>query len=504
VAARGVLGRSFRLLGRIRVRLLIVNVVVVLVPIVGLEFARLYERRALGALERDMRNQAVLVRSMLREDLEHGRTLGDEPQIRVLTSAAVNTRTRVRVLDVRGAVVADSHANGPPEGLEPGGSLLSRDISMLTYDGARRTVRRSWPIVATRPEVQAALRGKPGSYTRVSRDPPAVYLFVSEPVRHQGQVIGAVYVVRSTRPVLDDLYRIRTGLTKVLGVALVITLLITLLLAWSISRPLIRLSKVAQRIAAGEPNVEVPLTGSGEIRELADALRKMKEELEARARYFSDFAADVAHEFKSPLTAIRGAAELLGEGAADDPAARQRFLHNIGLDVQRLDRLVTRLLVLSRIEGSSEVASTGDLEALLREVVARVLTEDRPVVLAYEANTRFIPMRLSDLENALVNVLENAVRFTSSGQAVIVKVSEVAHRIQVEVTDRGPGISPADLPRIFDRFFTTDTDRNGTGLGLAIVRAVATAHGGSVRAESSENGTTITLSLPTTLEHRTV
>ena len=111
--------RLRRELGRIRVRLLVVNLVVLLVPVAGLEFARLYERQLLGSLERDMANQAVLVAAMLASGLDRGLELDAPEHGDVLTQAARHTRTRVRILDGAGAVVVDSHANGPPEGPEP-------------------------------------------------------------------------------------------------------------------------------------------------------------------------------------------------------------------------------------------------------------------------------------------------------------------------------------------------------------------------------------------------
>src|SRR6185312_13870744 len=148
-------------------------------------------------------------------------------------------------------------------------------------------------------------------------------------------------------------------------------------------------------------------------------------------RYISDFAADVAHEFKSPLTSIRGAAELLGEGAADDPEARARFLRNIELDVARLDRLVSRLLELSRIEASSETMAPVDLPALLRRVIDRASTPDRAIELRFAGPRaegprpapRSLRAREADLETALLNLLDNAVRFSPPGAPVEVEVA---------------------------------------------------------------------------------
>lgn len=495
-------------IGRLRVRLLIVNLAVLLVPVVGIEFARTYERQLLASLERDMRNQAALTREMVETGLALDRPLGAPEVGRTITAAARQTRTRIRVLDARGAPVLDSHEHGPPEGPEPPPPTI---LPTSAYETARRVRSGSdarpsrevladssdwlapapqrWPIVPERREVRSALGGHPDAYTRVREAEPAVFLFISEPIRFGGDVIGVVYVTRSTSPVLAELYKIRTGLVEVLVVAMVLTLLLTMILAWSISRPLSRLARAARRIAAGERGVEVPVGGGGEIEELGAAFATMTDKLDARMRYISDFTADVAHELKSPLTSIRGAAELLGEGAADDPDARARFLANIELDAERLDRLVSRLLELSRIDSSQEPMEPFDLGAMIARVVDRTHDEEQPVLVTWHTPLRRFRGREEDLERAVLNLVENGLRFSEAGTPVEVHLRQVpGRRLAIEVRDHGPGVPEAHRRKIFERFFTTDASRNGTGLGLAIVKSVAEAHGGGVELESPEGG----------------
>lgn len=479
-------------LGRLRTRLLVVNLVVLLVPVAGLEFARIYERQLLSSLERDMRNQASLVRAMVEADLDDAWPLGSPAHERVLVSAARRTRTRVRLLDARGQVVVDSHADGPPEGPEPPApSILASSAQEVgarvrwssDIDGVvRDALAERWPDVPERREVRSALAGSPDAHTRIRERGPSVLLFVTEPIRHLGRVVGVVYVTRSTQPVMVELYRIRRGLIQVLIVSFVFSLFVTGVLAWSISRPITKLARAARRIARGERRVAVPVSGSGEVRELGEAFATMTRELDAKLRYIGELSADVAHELKSPLTSIRGAAELLQEGAADDPDARARFLSNIRLDVDRLDRLVTRLLELSRIEGSQEAMEDLDLEALVSRVVARTHTAEQPVEVTWETTQRRIRGREEDLERAVLNLVENALRFSPEGEPVAIRVSadSARGRLAVTVSDRGPGVPLENRAKIFERFFTTDADRDGTGLGLAIARTVAHAHGGDV------------------------
>jgi two-component system, OmpR family, sensor histidine kinase ChvG len=472
-----------RQLGRIRTRLLVVNLVVLVVPVAGLEFARLYERQLLGALQRDMKNQAILTRELLERDLVAGVGLGDPGHERVVTAAATQTRTRIRVLGVDGAVVADSHRHGPPEGREPRPpSMWPHELDVSSEHGGA-----PWPAVEERQEVRAALAGSEGAYTRIRDRDPSVMLFLAEPVRHAGAVAGAVYVTRSTQPVLVELHRIRSGLTKMLAGALAFTVLLSAALAWTISRPLSRLVGAARRIAGGERDVPVPVAGSGEIRELGEAFAVMTQKLDARLRYISELSADIAHEFKSPLTSIRGAAELLVEGAADDPETRERFLRNIQLDADRLDRLVSRLLELSRIEASNEPFHDVALGEVLARVVERTHTPEQPVEV-HGADHVHVRARAHDLERALLNLVENAVRFSPAGEPVEVAVSEPGDAVRVAVCDRGPGVPEEHRERVFERFFTTDAEKSGTGLGLAIVRTVAEAHGGRVELQARDGG----------------
>jgi two-component system sensor histidine kinase ChvG len=503
-APRTLATRALDLLGRIRVRLLAVNLLVVLVPLVGVEFARVYERQLLDGLERDMLNQATLVRVMIESDLDAGEGLAGTARESLLERAALRTRTRIRLVAPELGVIADSHHSGPPEGPELAAPMLARGQALSAREAE---ARGSGPIgpeapIPERHEIKTALAGSRATATRFAYDPPAVFLFAAEPIRHAGKVAGAVYVTRSTQPVLVELHRVRSGLIKVSALTLALTAVLTLLLSLSISRPLERLARAARRIRRGDSGVAVPLGGGGEISELAGEFAQMTRRLEARQRYISEFAADVAHEFKSPLTSIRGAAELLADGADDEPEARRRFLDNIKLDAARLDRLVSRLLELSRIDASEQLPQIVDLRALIERAAARSEGPETPISLSYESSIGSILAREADLETALLNLLDNAQRFSPDGKPVRLSVHGQAGASQVllRVADDGPGIAPEHVPRLFERFFTTDAERDGTGLGLAIVKSVVSAHGGTLRVHTALGaGTCFELELPTGL-----
>ncbi len=200
----------------------------------------------------------------------------------------------------------------------------------------------------------------------------------------------------------------------------------------------------------------------------------MTAELERRARDARTLAADISHEFKTPLSGIRGAAELLRDGAADEPEARERFLAMITDDAARLDRLVSRLLELARIEDDRGAALPVDLAALARTAAARVAV---PVTITGEAR---VPGRIEALTSAIGNLVTNAAQHAAPGSEVAIAITAARDRVRVTVRNRGPALSPAAQARVWDRFYSTRTAAGGTGLGLAIVRAVALAHGGAV------------------------
>jgi two-component system sensor histidine kinase ChvG len=363
--------------------------------------------------------------------------------------------------------------------------------------GRRPAARLLASEIAARPEVGAALAGKYGANTRIWRyeGGERVYLFAALPVTAAGGVAGVVYVTRSTLPVLTSLYRLRATLIGVLLGALAVTAILSLFLAGTIARPLSRLMGIARRIAAGDRSQPLALERHDEIGELARAIDQMARRLDERAHEIAEMTANISHEFKSPLTSIRGAAELLLEGAAEDPAARLRFLRNIVEDAGRLDRLLSRLLELSRLEAETTPVEVIDYEALVRELAGQ---QSPAAVIEYRAASHYLSARRVPLGSALRNLLENAAQHARAGSTVTVRVSDSSPGwMRTSVHNLGAPISPANLPRVWERFFTTRANQGGTGLGLAIVASVVARHRGRLDVTSdAEQGTTFSFDLP--------
>ena len=325
-----------------------------------------------------------------------------------------------------------------------------------------------------------------------------VFLFVALPVMVERRVTAIVYITRSTVPVLQSLYRLRTHLFQILAVTLGLTALVSLFLGWTISRPLTLLSRSAQRLAAGDHSASLHLHRRDEIGQLARSFDSLVQKLDARARYISELSANISHEFKTPLASIRGAAELLMDGADDDPKARQRFLENIQSDTQRLDRLVSRLLELSRIEATLEHKEPLDLADLVLEVADRF--PHHPVEVQITDDILPLLGNRPHLDSALSALVENAIQHSPADSPVTISARVLSDgQYSVQVKDQGAGISPANQGKIFDRFFTTQAESGGTGLGLAITATVVQAHGGQITLQSEVNkGATFEIRLPIT------
>jgi len=465
---------------RIRTRLLVINLLTVLVPVVGIHWARVFEAEGLKALETDMRHVAEVTRTLLeRTPNSTGRlplTIDDA----TLATVAQRTRMRLRLVDLRGNVIADSHRKGAPEGPEAVPSFLGSRYPQRRH--ARHEGATNPGPIHHRTEIRDALKGQLGTATRYHQRIKRVFLFLALPIMIERRVHGAVYITRSTIPVLEAMYRLRTSLFYLLVIALGITVLMSVFLASTISRPLGRLSQVARRLARGERGPRIEMARHDEVGHLSRSFQVLVDQLDSRANAMAELAGNVSHEFKTPLASIRGAAELLADSPEMDEPTRQRFLGNILGDVRRIDRLVSRLLELSRIEATASIQETFDLVDVAKDAVGAF--SEHHVVLEVPERLLFSG-NASHLLSGVRALLENAIRYTDEGHSVSLAVHLHAEHVEISVTDEGPGISESEQKRIFKRFYTTEAKAGGTGLGLAITAAVARAHGGHVEVESA-------------------
>jgi signal transduction histidine kinase len=257
----------------------------------------------------------------------------------------------------------------------------------------------------------------------------------------------------------------------------------------SLAQPLERLTQYAESIARGERHAVLPPPVGREVRRLTAAFESMRRALEERHE-MEQFVADLGHELKNPVSAIRAATEVLQEGAADDPDARPRFLARIDEAGRRLEALLADLLELARLEARGPQPERGALA--LDDVIRRAVRDCAAAVedKGLTVDTDLQPCRLHGdarwLRRAVDNLLSNAIRYSPAGGTVRVVLRAAEHEAVLTVRDEGPGVPAPIRPRLFQRFVTDRRESGQTGLGLAIVRSVAELHGGSARLVEDE------------------
>ena len=338
------------------------------------------------------------------------------------------------------------------------------------------------------------------------------------PVVVDGRFVGLVLVlVRPPRPSGGLGVPREVGQLLSLPSTLLLTaaaVVVAMVIFYPARRRLRALEHAAQRLGQGDLSARAPHKGGDEIARLAAAFNRMAGELETRdaALRTSDalrrqMMADVSHELKTPLTAMRGYIETLRmPEVVLDADRRDRYFETIDRETRRLERIVKDLLDLARYEHGSVVLQRRlfDIERLFENVVGR---HER------EAHTKGVAMRIhvdaqadqvvadpDRIEQAIENLVGNALRHTPPGGTVTVNATQADGVATLSVSDTGAGISPEHLPHVFERFYKVDTARaaesTGSGLGLSISKAIVERHGGTIRVTSHPGHTTFTVVLP--------
>jgi signal transduction histidine kinase len=513
----------------IRVLLFGVTGLALLAPLAAAVGLRLYDIALLRQTERQLIAESVLIGEALRDAYVRlepsGITAGDKTHRPPTRSGERYSPVEPRI-DIGTKVLPPSAPSEPRVGpsapritaagraIEPlmqraqtfnlsGVRVLDESGCVVATTGGQRNV-----CLGAAPEVRRALTGRYASSMRErvsdEPDPPLgdirrrgrVRVFTALPVFHDGVVIAVVCASRTGLDAVSSLWQNRRELLLGGLGTLSLIVLATLLLAFAIAQPLRRLTDSARAITqGGSPELAVSGFAPREIEELAGVLRAMTVRLQRRAEEAAERSAHVSHELKTPLAGIRGAVELLREGWKDMPEAqRERFMANIDADAERMERLVTGLLALARIESeAAKHAEPIDAATALRSLLERY-ADVRLELDERTGSLGSLNIRQEHLASVVLNLVENARRH-GAGQLVSVRASRQDEHVRLLVTDRGPGVSEANRARVFERFFTTERDRGGTGLGLAVVKAVAEARGGSVSVESRPGETTFTVVL---------
>ncbi|MBO6782830.1 MAG: stimulus-sensing domain-containing protein [Alphaproteobacteria bacterium] len=504
-------------------RILAINLLVLAVPVGGFFFLDRYQESLIETEIEALRVQgevfagaigagAVLVIPGLGQRVDPVRA---SLMLRRLTEP---TQTRARLFSENGALISDTQALVSPRGLVRVRELPPpEDFAPLNWFERRFNALLDWmpgqtelPIYQERVPQRASdyreaiksLAGEP--YATIRRhESGGMVISVAVPVKRYRQVVGALMLTHGSEEIERAMRAIRIDILQVFGVALAVTILLSIYLAATIARPLKRLAAAAERVRSGSGrHTSIPdFAGRrDEIGELGRDLRAMTEALWERMDAIERFAADVSHEIKNPLTSLRSAVETVAR--VDDPAQQKKLMSIILDDVARLDRLISDISDASRLDAelSRDPPSNVDLRAVLSALVdVHSSTSDITVEMDIQPGVDLTVCAFEDrLGQVFRNLITNAQSFSPEGGRVLVSAVRRSGRdgddVLVTVDDNGPGIPEPNLESIFQRFYSDRptegpdgrAERLGThsGLGLSISRQIVEAAGGAIWAEN--------------------
>ena len=377
---------------------------------------------------------------------------------------------RITVTDARGIVVYDS-----------AGHDLGRDNSR--WNDVHRTLRGEYGARSTRDD---------------PNDEMSSVMYVAAPIRDAGgRIAGVLTVSKPNRSIQPFIERSQQVILRWGWVLLGTALLVGLLMAWWLSRQLAGLRRYADAVAAGE-RASLPVRGvekpAGEFADLGRALESMRRQLDGK-QYVERYVHTLTHELKSPLAAIRGAAELL-EGPLPD-ADRARFAASIGSQSRRMATMVDKLLALAEVEHRQRIErpEAVDMVALANEVAEDADTRAQASrVRVTVTASQGLPTLSGDpflLRRMLANLVDNAIDFSPADGVVEVRLQAQGGELLVELADRGPGIPDYAMARVFERFYSLSRPDGGTrssGLGLNFVAEIAQLHGGRASLDNRDGG----------------
>jgi len=509
-------------------------VLALVIPVIGLLYLGEY-RESLIATELDaLTNEAELFAGALGgtgvvTDSQGEERLSAETTRQTVRRLVEASERRARLFAPDGSLLADSNRLMGPGGqveievlppirpTSPWESLVTDiyDVIVSYVPSTRSLPRyREQPVQHARDygEAERALAGEVSAEVR-GNGRGGMVLSVAVPVQRYRQVLGALMLSTGSQEIDAAVRDVRFDILKVFGIALAITVLLSLYLARTIARPIHRLADAAERVRHGHGRqTEIPHFPHrrDEIGDLSSALKDMTEALWRRMDAIERFAADVAHEIKNPLTSLRSAVETVAR--IEDPAQQKKLMGIILDDVQRLDRLISDISDASRLDAElsraeNEPVDMGRVLETLARVHEATATEESPrFELDIERHQDLVVDGLeSRLGQVLRNLISNAISFSPPGGTIRLEAARIGDEVRVTVSDEGPGIPPGKLAAIFDRFYSERpaAEKFGThsGLGLSISKQIVEAHGGSIVAENREDedgvcGARFVVSLP--------
>ncbi len=516
-----------RLVSPLLRRILLVNALPLALLVATLLYLDQYQNGLLQATVTALREQAriyagAIGESAVKEDSPDNPVLVPELArrlLRRLTEPTPDAQAKLYAPD--GQVIADSRVREGPGGaittepLPPAvdrgevlgivGYLYDKALALLPHKAEPRLVvdlSEGGAGVDWTPDVKEELRlsgsdqnREMPAYIRRTKD-NRLLVTVSVPVEHNRHNVGIILLTREARDVDNSLLSIRISILALFSLALVLTLVLSWYLSLTIARPILRLARAAAHMREGKGREgSVPdqlLDRHDEVGALAVALSESAGALWARMDAIEQFAADVAHELKNPLSSMRSAIETLRR--IEEPAQQKRLLSIIGEDVTRLDRLISDISDASRVDAelsrtATEKVDVAKILTLLAEINEATRDEgDARIELQAPAEGLYVQAVEDRLVQVLRNLIGNAQSFSPPNGRIGLRAQENGAVIEISVEDDGPGIPDARLEHIFDRFYSErpkgEHFGQHSGLGLSISRQIVEALKGRITAEN--------------------
>ena len=356
-------------------------------------------------------------------------------------------------------------------------------------------------------DVSLTLEGKYGART-TKKDPDDLtssVLYVAAPIIVNEKIAGVLTVGKPTTAVNSLLAHAKPQFIEVAGISLAVAALLSFIVSLWMTRSVKRLTEYANNVREGK-SIPLPKLDKSEIGEMGKAFEKMRDALEGK-NYVEEYVQTLTHEIKSPLSAIRGAAELLEEKM--EPEQKRRFLANIRNEANRIQDIVDRMLELSALENLKVLEKKETIS--FKMLTDKVLESKQALLLkkGLSVSCQFS----SDIEvegepfllyQALSNIIQNAIEFSPLNATIELLGETEGKRLKFSIRDHGPGIPDYAKSKIFDKFFSLqrpDTGKKSTGLGLNFVRVVVLLHKGTIVLDNCpDNGVLATLTLPCHLQ----
>lgn len=510
---------------RLRTILLVVNLVVLLLPLFGLIFFRLYENELVRQTEIELISQAAVLSSVYKQkikqeqsDIEsYGQKISLENTVPVdeyyTPVNPVLNLSSATVLPPRpdGILAEDNYSEIYPELTD-----LIKDIRKTTLSGIKVLDHNGVVIAGSELgrdfshvlEVSEALNGNyiAKIRQRISDEPPPalasisrgtnIRLFIAYPIIENDRIWGVVYISRTPQNILKHLYEVKETVFLAFGVIFILTLMIAAFTSYTISKPIHRLIERIELFSKSKETKFVPLANPvvKEVELLSKSFAQMANSLQERSSYIRDFATHVSHELKTPLTSIQGASELLEE-SGDKMTAEQKkkFFSNINDNCKRLKLLVERLLELAKADNLEISSSKSSLFNVL-EKLAGSYKEQNLKIIFKEVDVPELNISQEYLETVFINLFDNSRQHGADQITIMATVKEeYAH---IDVLDNGQGISIKNHDKIFTPFFTTRREEGGTGIGLRIIKSLLQAHEGNIKLVSSKKGACFEVVVP--------